>query len=1072
MRRIIAWFADNGVAANLLMMTIIVGGLLTLPTIPQEVFPEFSSGVITISVPFPGAAPEEVEEGVVIRVEEAIQDLEGIKEIRSTSAENVGSVVVEVRDEDETQQILADVKTRVDAINTFPEEAEEPVIQELILRRQVINLAVSGDADEATLKRIGERVRDDVVALDGITQADLVIARPYEISVEVSEGKLREYGLTFSQVADAVRRTSLDLGGGEITTDGGEVLLRTENQAYTGREFEDLPLLTLPDGTRLAVGDVAEVVDGFADTDQAARFDGRPAVMVQVYRVGDQSALKVAASVKEFIAAESERLPPGIELTPWADQSQVLRSRLDTLIRNGRAGFFLVFLVLALFLRLSLAGWVALGIPISFLGAIAVMPTTDVTINLISLFAFIVVLGIVVDDAIVVGENIYSEYEAGKEGLEAAVDGAVGVHTPVIFAILTSVAAFTPLLAVGGQTGKIMRVIPVIVIATLLFSLVESLLVLPHHLSKLSHDKDERSEPSWLRRRWRGVRTSFARALDRVIEHGYRPTLRRALTWRYVTVAIAVAALVTIGGIVAGGWVKFTFFPPVEADNVVALLTLPQGTPAERTSRAVARIEAAADRLDEELREELGASVFRHRLASIGDQPYSREQGGPGGGDGEVGLGGHVGEVNIELVSAEEREITSNEIAERWRELTGPIAGAEELTFTSSLFSAGAPIYIQFAGADQARLEQAAERLKRTLTGYPGVQDISDTFREGKEELEIGITPEAEAAGLSLADVARQTRQAFYGEEAQRIQRGRNEVKVMVRFPEEDRRDLGDLENLRFRGPGGVTVPFTTAARAEMGRGPASIQRVDRRRVLAVTADIDPTSDANASEILADLEADVLPGILADYPGLRYSLEGEQQEQRETLGGLVRGFAFALLAIYVLLAIPFRSYFQPFIVMSAIPFGLIGAVLGHLLLGMDLTILSMFGIVALTGVVVNDSLVMVDFINQRHRGGEPLRDAIREAGAARFRPIVMTSLTTFAGLAPLLLERSVQAAFLIPMAVSLAFGILFATFIILILVPVGYYILEDVKDLGRRLLGKEKETKEPREEGSVAVAGA
>lgn len=1072
MRRVIAWFAENGVAANLLMLVIVVGGLLTLPSIPQEVFPEFDSGVITITVPFPGAAPEEVEEGVVIRVEEAIQDLEGIKEIRSVSSENVGLVTVEVRDESETQRLLGDVKTRVDAISTFPGEAEEPVIQELILRNQVINVAVSGQVEERTLKRIGERVRDDIVTLPGITQADLVIDRPYEISIEVSEDALRQYGLTFGEVATAVRRASLDLGGGEITTGGGEVLLRTENQAYTGGDFERLPLLSLADGTRLQLGDVAEVVDGFADTDQAARFDGQPAVMVQVFRVGDQSALAVADTVKEYIAEESRRLPAGVQLTAWGDESKILRSRLDTLVRNGRTGLILVFLVLALFLRLSLAGWVALGIPISFLGAIAVMPGTGVTINLISLFAFIVVLGIVVDDAIVVGENIYSEFEAGKEGLEAAVDGAVGVHVPVIFAILTSIAAFTPLLTVGGQTGKIMKVIPVIVIATLVFSLIESLLVLPHHLSKLSHAKDQKAHPGWLRRRWQQIRRGFSNGLDWVIEHLYRPTLRLALTWRYVTVALAVATLVTLGGIVAGGWVKFVFFPPVEADNVVALLAMPQGTPTEVTSEALARIEAAARQLDDEIRQDTGDSVFRHQLASIGDQPYSRQQSGPGGGGENSGAGGHVGEVNVELTPSEERDVTSNEIAERWRQLTGPISGAEELTFTSSLFSAGSPIYVQFSGADQERLEQAAERLKEALGGYSGVQDITDTFRQGKAEVEIEITPEAEAAGLSTADVARQTRQAFYGEEAQRIQRGRDEVKVMVRFPETDRRSLGDLEDLRFRAPGGVAVPFSTAARAAMGRGPASIDRVDRRRVLAVTADVDPTSDANAGEILASLEAEVLPGILADHPGLRYTLEGEQQEQRETLGGLVRGFLFAMLAIYVLLAIPFRSYAQPLIVMSAIPFGLIGAVLGHLLMGMDLTILSMFGIVALTGVVVNDSLVMVDFINQRHRAGVPLRTAIRAAGISRFRPIVMTSLTTFAGLAPLLLERSVQAAFLIPMAVSLAFGVLFATLIILILVPAGYYILEDVKEAGRRLLGKEAESKEPRGSGQPAQVGA
>jgi multidrug efflux pump subunit AcrB len=1064
MRRVIHWFADNGVAANLLMLAVVASGLLTLWRIPREVFPEFDTGIITVGVPFPGAAPEEVEEGVVIRVEEAVQDLEGIEEIRSTSAENAGTVTLEAQDGADLQRLLNDVKSRVDAIDTFPDEAEEPVIQEVVVRRQVINVAVSGDVEERTLKKIGERVRDDVVTLPGITQADLVIARPYEVSIEVSERALRQYGLTFGEVAAAVRRSSLDLGGGEITTGGGEVLLRTEGQAYSGRDFERLPLLTLPDGTRLRIGDVAGVVDGFADTDQAARFDGEPAVMVQVFRVGDQNAIDVAETVKAYVEEERRRLPEGVRLTTWADQSRILKSRLDTLIRNGRAGFVLVFLVLALFLRLSLAGWVALGIPISFLGAMAVMPWFDVTINLISLFAFIVVLGIVVDDAIVVGENIYSEYESGKQGLEAAVDGALGVHVPVIFAVLTSIAAFTPLLAVGGNTGQIMRVIPTIVIATLAFSLLESLFVLPNHLSHLRHGRKQHGA---LRRRWQRLRTGVARGLDWMIDHLYRPTLRFALTWRYAVVALAVALLVAVAGVVAGGWVRFTFFPPVEADNVVALLTMPQGTPAEETGDALERIEAAAMELQREIEEENGEDVFRHLLTSIGDQPYRRESGGPMTG---AGSAGHLGEINVELTPAEQRAVTSTGIADRWRAKVGAVAGAEELTFTSSLFSAGAPIYVQLSGADPERLERVAERLKGILAEYPGVQDIADTFREGKAEVEIDVTPEAEAAGLSLADVARQTRQAFYGEEAQRIQRGRNEVKVMVRFPEDERRSLGDLENLRFRAPDGVAVPFTTAARAELSRGPASIQRVDRRRVLAVTADVDP-AEGNANEILADLRAGPLPELMADFPGVRYSLEGEQQEQRETLGGLVRGFGYALLAIYVLLAIPFRSYAQPLIVMSAIPFGFIGAVGGHLLMGLDLTILSMFGIVALTGVVVNDSLVMVDFINQRYREGVPLRKAIRGSGVARFRAIVMTSLTTFAGLAPLLTERSVQAKFLIPMAVSLAFGVLFATFITLILVPVGYFILEDVKAAMRRLLGMEAKDTEDEEEEAVPVRG-
>ncbi len=1058
MRRVVAWFAANGVAANLLMMAVVVAGLLTLWSLPREIFPETESGIVTVAVPFPGAAPEEVEEGVVIRVEEAVQDLEGIEEIRSTSAENAGTVTLEVQEGTDVQRLVADVKSRVDAIDSFPEEAEEPIVQELLLRRQVINVAVSGDVGERTLKTIGERVRDDLVALPGITQADLVIARPYEISIEVSEPALRQYGLTFGEVANAVRRSSLDLGGGAITTAGGEVLLRTEGQAYGGRDFERLPLLTLPDGTRLAIGDVADVVDGFADTDQAARFDGEPAVMVQVFRVGDQNAIDVAAAVHAYVEEERRRLPAGVELTTWADDSQVLRSRLDTLIRNGRAGFVLVFLVLALFLRLSLAGWVALGIPISFLGALAVMPWFDVSINLISLFAFIVVLGIVVDDAIVVGENVYSEFEAGKSGLEAAVDGAVGVHVPVVFAILTTIAAFTPLLGVGGNTGQVMRVIPIIVIATLVFSLLESLFVLPHHLSHLHHGEKDHGA---LRRRWQGLRIRVARGLDWMIERLYRPTLRLALTWRYATVALAVALLVAVVGVVAGGWVKFTFFPAVEADNVVALLTMPQGTSAEETGEALERIEGAVLDLRREIEEESGDDVFRHVLTSVGDQPYLSA--GPNAAAGRGAGGGHLGEVNVELVPTEERGVASTQVAERWRARVGAVAGAEELTFTSSLFSAGSPIYVQFSGADPQRLERAAERLKAVLAEYPGVQDVTDTFRAGKAEVEIDVTAEAEAAGLTRADVARQTRQAFYGEEAQRIQRGRDEVKVMVRLPESGRRSLGDLETLRFRAPGGVEVPFTTAARAELSRGPASIQRVDRRRVLAVTADVDPAT-ANAAEILADLEAGPLPELMADFPGVRYTLEGEQQEQRETMGGLVRGFAFALLAIYVLLAIPFRSYAQPLIVMSAIPFGLIGAVGGHLVMGLDLTILSMFGIVALTGVVVNDSLVMVDFINQRYREGMPLRTAIRRSGVARFRAIVMTSLTTFAGLAPLLTERSLQAKFLIPMAVSLAFGVLFATLITLLLVPVGYFILEDVKAATRRLFGMAAKDTEDEEE--------
>jgi multidrug efflux pump subunit AcrB len=1048
---IIRWFAENGVAANLLMILIIAGGVISIFTIKQEVFPEFSADIVTVTVPYPGAAPEEVEEGVVIRIEEAIQDLEGIEEIRSTAGENVASVLVEAMQGADVQKLLDDVKSRVDAIDTFPEEAEQPVVEEAIIRRQVMEVAISGEADERSLKRLGERLRDDLTALPGITQVELRITRPYEISIEVSEIDLRRYGLSFGRVAEAVRRASLDLPGGRISTSASEILLRTEGQAYTGHEFERLPLITRPDGTRVLLGDVARIVDGFADTDQWARFDGRPAALVKVYRVGEQSALEVAAQVEAYLEEARPRMPDGITLTVWQDQTRVLRSRLDLLIKNGRAGFVLVVLVLALFLKLRLASWVSLGVPISFLGALALMPTMEVSINLISLFAFILVLGIVVDDAIIVGENVYTRYQQGEEGLRAAIEGAFEVHKPVIFAVATSIAAFVPLLVVPGTIGKIMRVVPMIVIATLVFSLIESLLILPNHLSHL-RQTSARAVGGSVSRAWRRFQDRVAAGLGWIVRRTYQPSLELALEWRYLTVAAMLALLLITFGIFRGGWIRFNFLPPIEADNTAAFLTMPQGTPAEVTAEMVRRIEEEALELGRELEEELGGSPIRHVLSSIGDQPFRTAQGPAALNVGADNSAAHLGEVNLELSPAEERDITSFDIARRWRERVGSIPDAVELTYASSLFTSGEAINVELSGPNVDNLRRAALRLKEELRSYPGTQDISDTFRAGKRELELTITPEGEAAGLSQADLARQVRQAFYGEEAQRIQRGRDDVKVMVRLPEERRATLGGLEELRIRAPDGTEVPLSTAARIHSARGPSAIKRTDRRRVVNVTADVDITA-GNANEIVADLEATVLPALLADYPEIRYSLAGEQEEQRETLTGLLRGFLFALLVIYALLAIPFRSYFQPLIVMSAIPFGLIGAIWGHIAMGLDLAILSFFGIVALTGVVVNDSLVLVSFINRAYRDdGLPLAKAIRIAGGSRFRPILLTSLTTFAGLTPLLLEKSMQAQFLIPMAVSLAFGVLFGTFIILLLVPCLYAIQEDVKAAFRRLL--------------------
>lgn len=1053
MNRAIDWFARNSVAANLMLVLIFAGGALSLFNIKKEVFPEFTADTISVSVVYLGAAPEEVEEGVCLRIEEALQGIEGIKRIRSTAAEGAGTVIIEVEHGSKTQKVLDDVKSRVDAIDTFPEQTEKPVVQELLFRSQVINIAVSGDADERTLKLLGERVRDEILDLPDISQVELTNVRPYEISIEISEATMRRYHLTFDEVALAVRRSSLDLPGGSVKTEGGEILFRTKGQAYRGREFEDIVLRTLPDGTRLKLGEVVTIVDGFADTDQSARFDGKPAVIVQIFRVGDESALEIAAAAKQYIAEAQPRMPEGIELTTWQDDTKILKSRLDLMIRNGRAGFILVFLSLALFLRLRLAFWVSMGLIASFMGAFWAIPSFDVSINLLSLFAFIVVLGIVVDDAIVVGESIYTQVEAGESHLKAAIAGAQRVGVPVVFAVLTTIAAFGPLLTVPGNMGKFMRVIPIIVIATLVFSLLESLFILPTHLRHLNPEK-ETGNGNRIKRAWRQFQDGFAQRMHHFVRKVYAPSLDFALKWRYSAVAVGIATFVLTVGIAVGGWIKFTFFPNVDADNVVALLTMPQGTPAEVTAEAVKRLEKSALQLQAELEKEFDNNkVIEHLLASTGEQPFRvRQQQGSGRATASF-AGAHLGEINLQLMPSEKRNITSPEIARRWRELTGPIPDAVELVFSYSLFSAGEPINIQLAGTNYEALQLAARELKNKLAVYPGVYDITDSYRAGKQEVKLQIKPEAEALGLSLLDLARQVRQAFYGEEAQRIQRNRDDVRVMVRYPEDERRSLSDLENMRIRVPGGSEVPFSITGKAELGRGYAAISRTDRKRTISVMANVDDTK-GNANEINASVTGNVLPAILSKYPSVSYSLEGAQREQQETMAGLARGYVIALLLIYILLAIPFKSYTQPLIVMSAIPFGLVGAIWGHLIMGMDLTILSMFGVVALAGVVVNDSLVMVDFINRARASGLPLAKAIREAGVARFRAILLTSLTTFLGLTPLLLERSLQAQFLIPMAISLGFGVMFATFITLILVPVGYFILEDTKLVVYRLIGK------------------
>ena len=1035
----IAWMTRNNVAANLLMLVLVVGGLIKGRTLKQEVFPEVSLDRIQVSVAYPGAGPEEVEEGILLQVEENLTGVDGIKELRSRAAEGFGTVTAELVPGEDPDRLLQEIKSEVDRIVTFPQDAEKPVISKLLNRREVISLVVYGALSEHSLREQAEMIRDELLGLSGITQVDLSGVRPYEIAVEVSEENLRRYNLTLDQVAARLRRASLDLPGGTVKTEAGQILLRTKERRYFAPEYADTVVLVQADGSQLRLGEIATVRETFRETDEFARFDGQSAAMVRIYRVGEQKPTEIARTVRDYVAAKQQSLPASVQLATWNDTSENLQSRMNLLSKNAGFGLALVLIVLGLFLEIRLALWVMLGIPISFFGALLVLPLLGVSINMISLFAFILALGILVDDAIVVGENVYEQRLLGKPYLQAAIDGTREVGLPVIFSVLTTVAAFMPLIFVDGMMGKFIKTIPLVVISLLLISLIESLFVLPAHLAMGRRRSLGGGVIGTLDR----IRQQFGRQLDRLIAGPYRRTLALALEHRYTTLALSLAVLLLTVGIVRGGLIKFVFMPEVDGDVITASLQMPPGTSAEQTGRVQQRIvEAAMATVAEyDAGNPAGGSILRNIYAVVGS---TLAGGGPGGG--ATASGAHLSDIALFLTPSEQRGIASTDIQNSWRQKLGELPGIESLVFKSNLVRMGANIDVQLAHADFAVLEAAAARLRLALAAYPGVGDIEDNFARGQQEIKLRLKPEARTLGVTEEDLGRQVRGAFFGAEALRLQRGRNEVRVMVRYPESDRRSLSDLENLRVRTANGGEIPLARAAWIEPGSGFAEINRTARKRVINVTASVD-SRQANAGEILLDLKGGLLTELAADYPGLSFNLEGEEKERRDSLGSMKEGFLLALVGIYALLAIPFRSYSQPLLIMAAIPFGVVGAVLGHLLMGYNLSILSIFGIVALSGVVVNDALLLIDRINGGRREGTPMFEAVMAAGQRRFRPILLTSLTTFFGLAPMILETSVQARFLIPMAISLGFGILFATAITLVLVPTLYLILEDLRAL-------------------------
>ncbi|MFT4632385.1 MAG: multidrug efflux pump subunit AcrB [Candidatus Pseudothioglobus sp.] len=1055
MEKVIGWFVDNPVAANLMMLIFLAGGGISLATMHKEEFPNIEPGVINVRVPYLGAAPAEVEEAVCVRIEEALEGVEGVERMRSNASEGMCTVSLELFPDTDVTKAMNDVKGQVDAISTFPAETEKPVVSAMQFRGKTISIVLYGRTDETTLKLLGEEIRDDVAGLDGISQVTVQYARPWEISIEVSEQTLRQYNLTMTQIANAIRASSLDMPGGSIKTAGGEVLLRSKGQAYRGYEYENIVVLTRPDGTNLTLGQLATVRDAFEEGFLRAKFNGERAVTITVYRVGEEDTLTSAASVKQYIERKRPYMPAGIEMGVWLDESVSLDRRISALTKNAYAGLALVMLILTLFLRFKVAMWVAAGIPIAVLGAIWVFPAAGLNISSLTVLAFILVLGIVVDDAIVIGERVFAHEGTDRTHREAAISGTYEVLVPVVFGVLTTMAAFLPILIIEGRMGQFFSLIGYVVVVCLVFSLFECLLILPAHLAHRKTSGYFLSETAMVKR-WIKFQALFADGLQNFAENTYKPFLIRTLQWRWVTWAVGTAVLLTAIALVTSGRVVFQFFPAVEGDRIYATLTMPEGINVEMTEDGARRIEAAAQVLAEEIDADLiitGAisdesSAVTSIFSSIGinaargNGPPSRTSGGS-----------HLAEIVLNLVAIEDRpNWTASRIADRWRVLTGSIPDAVELNFSADSFSAGDPIALQLRGRDVEELQRAAAHLRSELAQYPGVMDLSDSFRAGKQEIKLDILPEAKSLGLTLTDLARQVRQAFYGEEAQRIQRGTDDVRVMVRYPQDERRSLGNLEDMRIRTADGSEVPFSSVAEVEYGTGYSTIRRQDQQRVVEVRGDVNRAL-ITPEEVVAAVERKICEQgrfstsdnrcMNSLFPGVRYQLSGEQQERAKAIGSIFSTVPVALMIIFALLAIPLKSYLQPLVIMSVIPFGAVGAIVGHYLMGWPLVFFSILGIIALSGVVVNASLVLVDYINRQRRQGVSVFEAVTNAGVVRFRPIILTSVTTFVGLVPLMSNNDPETFMFIPMAISLAFGVLFATMITLFLVPSLYLMLED-----------------------------
>ncbi len=1016
----IRWFVDNPIAANLLMIFLIIGGFAAVPALDKQFFPEFELNIVRVSLPYPGAGPKEVEEQICVRIEEAVHDLTGVKEIRSTAKQGIGTVMIEAEAGYDMQRLTAEVKTRVDAINTFPADAERAVITELSHRHHMAVVTLSGDIGERPLKELGERLRDDLANQPHVSVVELASPRLYEVSVEVSEYTLRRYGLKFADVVNAIRGSSLNLPAGAIKASDGDIQLQTRGQAYNRNDFERIPLLSRRDGTQLQLGDVATIVDGFTDVDVRTRFDDRPSHNLHVFVTTRPNTLTTSEVVQQWVADVRPQLPPGVELDMWRDSSVPFKGRIETLLKNGIGGLVLVFLVLVLFLRPKLAMWVCAGISVAFMGTLFMLQYTGVSLNMISLFSFLLILGIVVDDAIIVGESIYSRQVAGEGGAKGAVNGARGVLKPVMYAVISTMIFFVPMFFMPGDMAKAAVSIPTVVILALTFSLIECLWILPSHLAHMSPPKPSRHK--WLRQ-VEGMRQRCAQGMLDFAARVYRPFLKRCLKYNLLVAAIFLVTLLISLALYAGGWIRTGFFPSVNNDYVVAEVTLPEGGAYADTLRVLRQVESAALQVKTQLNEGEKYSPARPAIGHIDSR-------------------GRGNEVRV-IMEAVSDEVDTADLSERWRQEIGDLGAVENFTLEHTINDVGKPIKLILASPSLDDLQAVTDELRLVLESYPGVFNINDTLQSPKDEIVLGMKPAAENLSVTLADLATQVREAFYGAEAQRIPRAREDVRVMVRYPRQERLSVENLNEMRVRTPNGAEVPFDNVAEVSYVPGYLTIERLDRKRTIEVSADV--IGGGVAPRAIVD---EVLSRNLArwqrEYPGISVALDGELQEESAFMGAMLKYMGLAMLTIYALMAIPFRSYWQPILVLTAVPFGIMGAIFGHLILNWQISLFSLMGVIACAGVVVNDNLVLIDRINQLRAGGHSLVESLLQGGQDRFRPIILTSLTTFVGLTPIMFETSVQAQFLIPMVTSLSFGVLFATGVTLLLVPCLYLLGEQL----------------------------